>query len=229
MTAWVRFVHALSGHFRRGRSQILRDNCPDLKAKRVCDLGGSRHFWETMPPDLVPEDLVLLNIADDGQSRSHTGRFDRLQLQFYDGQHIPYPDGYFDVVICNSVIEHVPLELRRQLCREIQRVSRYYFLQTPAFAFPIEPHFVVPAAHWLPRTLGRKLVPFGIWAVLNRPTKAKMDSYFDEVHLLTRREVADLLPGAKIESERLLGLVKSYTAHGHGLVPAVEDPVRLAS
>ncbi len=229
MTAWVRFVHAVSGHFRRGRSRILRDHCPDLKHKRVCDLGGSRHFWETMPSDLVPDDLVLLNIADDGQSRSHTGRFDKLDLRFYDGQHIPYPDGHFDVLICNSVIEHVPLSQRHQLCREIQRVSRTYFVQTPALAFPIEPHFVVPAAHWLPRSIGRKLVPFGIWALLNRPTRAKMDSYFDEVHLLSYRQLAELLPGATIESERLFGFVKSYVAHGRGIAPAGREPARLAS
>ena len=228
MTAWVRFVHFLSGRFRRRRSLIYRRYCPDLRLKRVCDLGGSRHFWESMPADLIPDDLVLLNIADDGQSRSHTGRFDRLELRFYDGQHIPYPDGHFDVLICNSVIEHVPLGQRRQLCREIQRVSRYYFVQTPAYTFPIEPHFVVPAAHWLPRALGRKLVPFGVWAILNRPTRAKMDSYFDDVHLLTRRQVADLLPGATIESERLIGFVKSYIAHGRGLA-AGGSPVRLAS
>ena len=57
---------------------------------------------------------------------------------------------------------------------------------------------------------------FGLWAIMNRPTRAKMDSYFDDVHLLTRRDIAGLFPQARIANERLLGLVKSYTAHGIG-------------
>lgn len=217
MSAWIAFVGTISGHFRRGRSALYRSLQPDLSRLRVCDLGGSRHFWEAMPKDLVPSDLTLLNVADDGQSRSHTGGFDDLKIVLYDGQHIPYPDGHFDVVICNSVIEHVPLGQREQLCREIRRVAKYYFVQTPAYAFPIEPHFVFPALHWMPRALGRRFVPLGIWALMNRPTREKMDAYFDEVHLLTHRDVAALLPGATIASERALGFVKSYTAHGPGL------------
>lgn len=216
MSAWIAFVGTISGHFRRGRSDLYRRQMPDLARLRVCDLGGSRHFWEAMPKDLVPSDLTLLNVADDGQSRSHTGAFDDLKVVLYDGQHIPYPDGHFDVLICNSVIEHVPLDQREQLCREIRRVAKYYFVQTPAYAFPIEPHFVFPGLHWLPRSLGRRLVPLGVWALMNRPTKAKRDAYFDEVHLLTGREVERLLPGATVFREKALGLVKSYTAHGRG-------------
>lgn len=220
MSAWIAFVGTISGHFRRGRSALYRRLCPDLSRMKVCDLGGSRHFWEAMPKDLVPADLTLLNVADDGQSRSHGGGFDDLKVVLYDGERIPYPDGHFDILICNSVIEHVPVAQRAGLCREIRRVAKYYFVQTPAFAFPIEPHFVFPGLHWLPRPLGRRLVPFGVWALMNRPSSAKMDSYFDEVQLLTGNEVATLLPGATIFRERAMGLVKSYTAHGPGLAVA---------
>ncbi len=216
MSAWVTFVHGLSGYFRKRRSQIYRTYAADMASLRVCDLGGSRHFWETMPADMLPAHLTLLNIADDGQSRSHTGRFETLDVVIYDGHTIPYPDGHFDVLICNSVIEHVPPAQRERLSREIRRVSKYFFVQTPAYAFPVEPHFVFPGLHWLPRPVGRHFVRFGLWAILNRPTRGKMDSYFDDVHLLTRREVARLFPQATIAKERLLGMVKSYTAHGAG-------------
>jgi len=187
-----------------------------LSTKSVCDLGGSRHFWENIPGDLVPRDLTLLNIADDGQSRSHSGRFSNLKVQLYDGQHIPFEDSHFDVLICNSVLEHVPPAQRAGLCAEIRRVARYHFVQTPAYAFPVEPHFVLPAVHWLPRPIGRRMVRFGLWSLLSRPGKAHRESYFDEVQLLTRREVAALFPDSVIETERLMGLPKSYTAHGIG-------------
>ena len=216
MSAWVTFVHGLSGYFRKRRSQIYRTYAADMASLRVCDLGGSRHFWESMPADMLPAHLTLLNIADDGQSRSHTGRFETLDVVIYDGHTIPYPDGHFDVLICNSVVEHVPPPQRERLSREIRRVSKYFFVQTPAYGFPVEPHFVFPGLHWLPRPVGRHFVRFGLWAILNRPTRGKMDSYFDDVHLLTRREVARLFPQATIAKERLLGMVKSYTAHGAG-------------
>lgn len=212
MSAWVAFIGAVSGHFRRRRSALYRRHCPDLARLRVCDLGGSRHFWETMPADLIPADLTLLNIEDDGQSRSHSGHLEGLKLELYDGHTIPYPDKHFDILICNSVIEHVPPPARERLCAEIRRVSKSHFVQTPAYAFPIEPHFVLPAIHWLPRPIGRHFVRFGLWAILNRPTRAKMNSYFDDVHLLTRRELARLMPGSELVVERLLGLPKSYTA-----------------
>ena len=77
MTAWVTFVHRISGYFRKTTQPgCNRTYSADMASLRVCDLGGSRHFWETMPSDMMPAHLTLLNIADDGQSRSHTGRFD---------------------------------------------------------------------------------------------------------------------------------------------------------
>jgi SAM-dependent methyltransferase len=214
--SWTAFVSRISRHFRLRRSLLYREFGGDLRAKSVCDLGGSRHFWESMPADVVPGDLTLLNISDDGQSRSHSGRFSNLDIQLYDGQNIPFPDSHFDIVICNSVLEHVPPAQRAPLCAEIRRVGRYHFVQTPAYAFPIEPHFVAPAIHWLPRPVGRHLVRFGLWSLLSRPGRARRESYFDEVQLLTRREVAALFPGSAIVSERLAGLPKSYTAHGPG-------------
>ena len=216
MSAWVSFIQTVSGHFRRRRSALFRERFPNISELRVCDLGGSRHFWEMMPEDLRPKDLLLLNVADDGQSRSHTGKLDDLKIEVYDGRTIPYPDGHFDIVICNSVIEHVPLDQREALSREIQRVGKYYFVQTPAHAFPIEPHFVFPIMHWLPRNWGRKLAPFGLWALMERPSSQKIDSYFEEVNLLKLKTVKTLFPNARVSKERVFGLVKAYIAHGPG-------------
>ena len=213
MTVWTQFVQRFSGHFRDRRNQLITSTFPNLHDLTVCDLGGSLHFWERWSPDLVPTDLTLLNIGIDGQSSSHTGALEHLSIQLYDGHKIPYPDDHFDVLICNSVIEHVALGDRSGLAEEIQRVSKYYFVQTPAAEFPIEPHFVLPFVHWLPRRVGVYFVPFGLWAIMTRPTKQRMRDYFEEVHLLTRLELASYFPGSTVAIERLLLMPKSYTVH----------------
>ena len=51
----------------------------------------------------------------------------------------------------NSVIEHLfTYEAQSRMAAELQRVAPRDWVQTPNFWFPIEPHFLVPAWHWLP-------------------------------------------------------------------------------
>jgi ubiquinone/menaquinone biosynthesis C-methylase UbiE len=47
----------------------------------------------------------------------------------FDGYSLPYPDKYFDLVICSHVLEHV--EYERSLLREIARVSHRCCLEVP--------------------------------------------------------------------------------------------------
>ena len=65
-------------------------------------------------------------------------------------ERLPFADGAFDLAYSNSVIEHLPPARREAFAREIRRVARGWWVQTPAFGFPIEPHSLLPAAHWLP-------------------------------------------------------------------------------
>ena len=114
-------------------------------------------------------------------------------------QRLPFDDGAFDLAYSSSVIEHVEPERRAAFAGEVRRVARGFFVQTPARSFPIEPHALLPFAHWLAPTLRRpywRLGAAGSW---------------EDIHLLRRAEVAQLF-GEPILAERFGGLVKSWIA-----------------
>jgi ubiquinone/menaquinone biosynthesis C-methylase UbiE len=61
-----------------------------------------------------------------------------------------FADQSFDMVICNSVIEHVGNWLdMRVAANEARRVGKRGWFQAPAFEFPLEQHFLLPFIHWL--------------------------------------------------------------------------------
>jgi SAM-dependent methyltransferase len=109
---------------------------------------------------------------------------------------LPFADGEFDLVYCSSVIEHVAPERRSRFAAEIRRVGRGWFVQTPAFSFPIEPHSLLPAAHWLPVALRRRYWRLGA------------AGEWEEIPLLRREEMQALFGPA--QAERFGPLVKSW-------------------
>lgn len=114
---------------------------------------------------------------------------------------LPFADGEFDLVYCSSVIEHVPSSRRRAFAAEVRRVGRTWYVQTPAWSFPIEPHALLPAAHWLPVSLRRRYWRLG----------AAKD--WEDISLLRRAEMAELF-GAPVLAERMGRLVKSWVCVG---------------
>jgi SAM-dependent methyltransferase len=109
---------------------------------------------------------------------------------------LPFADAEFDLVYCSSVIEHVAPPRRDAFAAEVRRVGRGWFVQAPAYSFPIEPHSLLPAAHWLPASLRRtywRLGAAGAW---------------EEISLLRRAEIEQLFGPAR--AERFGPLVKSW-------------------
>jgi SAM-dependent methyltransferase len=118
-----------------------------------------------------------------------------------DARAMPFADAEFDVAYCNSLIEHLARADRPRLAAEIRRVARRWFVQTPNYWFPIEPHVLLPVFQFLPRGLQRRVRRFGV-------------SGEEEIELLRRRDLEALFPDAEIVAERAGPLVKSWIAIG---------------
>jgi len=61
-------------------------------------------------------------------------------------------DGAFDIGFSNAVVEHVAggREGQRRFVGELCRVARRVYVTTPNRWFPLDPHTLLPFAHWLP-------------------------------------------------------------------------------
>jgi hypothetical protein len=181
-------------------------------ATRVLDVGGTTEAWEILP---VRPRVTLLNTP-----RTKGEMEDAWAWVAGDGRALPFADGAFDVVFSNSVIEHVGDEASQQrFAREVARVGRAYWVQTPNRWFPVEQHLLTPLVHWLPKRWQRWVVPrFTVWSLVARAAPDRREyyltHYLDEVRLLSAGEFTGLFPGARVIRERFCGWTKSLVAVG---------------
>ncbi len=157
---------------------------------KVLDVGCGRIGLQALEPEL---DITGVDLAPRPE---YPGPF--VQADAAAG--LPFAENEFDLVYCSSVIEHVPPARRAAFAAEIRRVGRSWFVQTPAYSFPLEPHALLPFAHWLPVGLRRRYWRMG----------AAGD--WEEISLLRRGELEALFGPAL--PERFGGLVKSWVCVG---------------
>jgi SAM-dependent methyltransferase len=156
---------------------------------RVLDVGCGTAGLRAHEPDLE------ITGVDRIARPTYPGPF--LQADVIDG--LPYEDGEFDLVYSSSVIEHVPREQRAAFAAEVTRVGRGLYVQTPAYSFPVEPHSLLPFAHWLPAALRRPLWRLGA------------QGHWEDIDLLGHGEMTRLF-GVPVHAERVGPLAKSWIA-----------------
>jgi hypothetical protein len=211
MRLWFYALAPFMKRFRISRARKIKRIFPDIDDRTIVDIGGSLHYWRHVKSEIQPKQITIYNIALDNQfDAANVGDVPgNICASVYDGKHIPASDKQIDLLICNSVIEHVPPSERAGLASEIARVARNYVIQTPAKAFPLEPHFIMPFLHWLPRRIGRAVVKFSPFGLIHRDS-AMTQSFYDEVNILTANEFRALFPEGEFLVERFLFIPKSY-------------------
>jgi SAM-dependent methyltransferase len=182
----ARLASPLAAGARRRRHERFFAMCGLASGARVLDVGCGALGLRALEPDL---DITGVDMAE---RPDYPGPF----VQANAAAGLPFAEDEFDLVYSSSVIEHVPPARREAFASEVRRVGRGWFVQTPALSFPIEPHSLLPFAHWLPTALRRpywRLGAAGGW---------------EEISLLSRREMEALFGPAM--PERVGPLVKSW-------------------
>lgn len=178
----------------------------------ILDIGGATGFWEGFKNSDVQIICLNLDPAFRGSSLVQQGMIKRIHG---DGCNLAYGDQSFSVGFSNSVIEHVGnWAKQKQFAQEILRVGRNIWVQTPAYECPIEPHFLAPFFHWLPKAWRHRFARnFTPWGWIQRPDRETARSMVDEIRLLTKKEMQELFPGCDIITEKLWEIFpKSYIA-----------------
>ena len=179
---------------------------------RVLDIGGTNEFWkqrgwagrgdiQIVTLNLFTEERIHDNVLPVAGNATDLGQF---------------ASGSFDVAFSNSVIEHLfTFENQMRMASEVRRVGKAFWVQTPNFWFPMEPHFHVPGWQWMPAELRSAILQrwrCGWRGPCPDPTKARQ--LVKEVRLLTGTEMRRLFPGSTIVRERFGGMTKSWIAIG---------------
>ncbi|MCP9490683.1 MAG: class I SAM-dependent methyltransferase [Solirubrobacteraceae bacterium MAG38_C4-C5] len=170
---------------RHGRLFALTGACAD---SRIVDIGCGRLGLRAHEPDL---DVTGVDVAPRPE---YPGPFVRADAT----DRLPFEDGAFDLAYCSSVVEHVEPARRARFAAEVRRVARGWYVQTPAFSFPVEPHALLPFAHWLPATVRRPYWRLGV------------AGEWEDIRLLRRGEMAALF-GDPI-AERIGPWAKSWVS-----------------
>jgi Methyltransferase domain len=188
--------------------QVVKPSASDI----LLDVGGSPWFWVSQPQAV--RQIDTLNVHEmPWDFKAYPNH--NIRSLVGDGCSLALPDQGYDIGFSNSVIEHVgSWERQQQFAREIRRVAKVLWVQTPAYECPIEPHYMALFIHYLPRPFQKKIVRWWTpWGWLERPNPRQVEAMVDSTRLLTKSEMQQLFPDCEFMIERMLWIIpKSYIA-----------------
>lgn len=206
---------SLASKMRRERSRLFWKWAETLGSPlNILDVGGTLSWWtnNAILPD-TEHTITLYNLPGTPLPSELPQRFNAT---FGDARDLScFEDQSFDIVFSNSVIEHVGrLQEQQRMAREILRVGKHCFIQTPNRFFPLEPHFLVPLWQFFPMGLrARILCMHSVGWVKKQNSLFDATIQVEEIRLLTEREMRTLFPDASLQREKAFGLTKSFMVY----------------
>jgi hypothetical protein len=208
---------SLGSKLRRRRSKLFADLIETASAEcgpvRIIDLGGTETYWNIYDPEFLSRHVNRILLVNRVPEVTRNG--DLFDFRAGDVSSIDWlENNSFDIVHSNSVIEHLgDWQNMGQFANEVKRLARRYYVQTPYFWFPIEPHFIAPFFHWLPEPTRAGIltrIPLGMGG--KSPDLDSAIQRVQSVRLLNGSQFRHLFDDASHVSEKFLGLTKSLIA-----------------
>lgn len=202
---------------RRRRFRVVNRLIEDIIEKRgscrILDLGGTHFYWALNEEYLKTRRRQITIIVANVDALPEQQNDDLYEYVIGDAT---APDLYaahdYDLIHSNSVIEHVGGWPKvKAMADHIRASQRNYYIQTPNYWFPIEPHFRSVGFQWLPESTRAEMLmkrrrgfrgPAKDW-------EAAME-LVETVKLLTASQLRGLFPDAELLRERIGPLTKSF-------------------
>ena len=202
---------SLGNSFRQKRMLFFKSKISELKKPiSILDVGGNEEFWENA--GMVDNPDYQLTIANLDQFEP---KYTNIISVIGDATNLSaYQDKQFDIAFSNSVIEHLYNEENQyKMAREMERVAKYYFVQTPNKYFIIEPHYLLPFFDFLPSKMKYFILTETKLSRGKKWDKGFARQYIKEIILLSHSSFTKLFPTSRIWRERFLFMTKSFVAH----------------
>lgn len=203
--------------FRQKRSVILQkliSACFRRYGKvDIIDIGGTRVYWNIIPFSFLLANHVKIVVVNLASGVSLPENDEVFEFQKGDGCHLAaFKENTFTIAHSNSVIEHVGCEVNRvKFAEEMKRVAVNYFIQTPNYWFPFEPHFFCPFFQWLPEKFQIFLIMhFDLGWIRKAMNLEDAMAKINSCRLLRKNELKKLFPDATIYKEKFMLLTKSF-------------------
>jgi hypothetical protein len=200
---------SISTRFRTRRWRLLNNEFPDLSQMSVLDLGGTLDSWRLCPTR--PAHLTLLNAFDQPSGDAEIIVGDACDPP------ASLRDRRFDLVLSNSVVEHVGGHWRRlRFAETVNALGDHHWIQTPYRYFPIEPHFLCPGLQYIPLRLASLIAvhwPVGNYAG-RLDSAERAEHCLQVIELIGITEMRRYFPASTIRYERTGPFIKSLIAVG---------------
>ncbi len=204
---------SLANSFRNRRFKFFESQFKafdHLEKIRILDIGGTESFWVNRGYQNKENiEITILNLfKTNTQYPNFIGyKGDACNLS-------EFKDNHFDLVFSNSVIEHLfTFENQQKMAKEVLRVGKHYFIQTPNKYFFIEPHYLLPFFQFLPKRMRKFILTKTPLSRGKKRTPESAQNSIDEIQLLSLKQMKGLFPNGKVYKEKFLGMNKSFTLY----------------
>ncbi len=207
---------SLGFKFRQKRSLIIKELIQIVFREkgrcRIIDIGGTENYWKIYDIHFLQENAVSITLLNLQKVNVNSPIFTSDIGDACDLRHIA--TNSYDLAHSNSVIEHVgDWRKMEQFASEVARVANRYYVQTPNFWFPLEPHFGVFFFHWLPEPVRVSLLSrYNLGYAQRSHSVGDAVRRVQRAHLMDMKMFRYLFPDAEIRKEKLAFFTKSLIA-----------------